>query len=295
MYVKKEAPFTMRDSAKTLAFLCKAEKELKRKRLLSRLLPPVGTVLFMFNLLIASVNTIRFACGEELSKVLDEMPVLPALADGMQGCFSSWSGVIASMIWFVFLIPLAVCGLIVLGFFLYERYHKAPEGDEELPKLTGNEAKDARMLVERAETVYLLRGDFLNWSVYLEACILTALLALPLVIAFVRMAGEGVGATLQLTVVLFVLLVCLFGLYWLYVLLLWCFTKLLTLMYPVPDEWMFWELYHKLDVYWESVDPVEFSKREHLAARRAAQQENKWWRRTAGAPKQNEKKPAQRG
>ena len=95
MYVKKEAPFTMRDSAKTLAFLCKAEKELKRKRLLSRLLPPVGTVLFMFNLLIASVNTIRFACGEELSKVLDEMPVLPALADGMQGCFSSWGGVIA--------------------------------------------------------------------------------------------------------------------------------------------------------------------------------------------------------
>lgn len=277
MYVKQQPPFSMRESAKTLAFLTKAEKELRRKRLLSRLLPPVGTVIFLFNLLLASVNTVRLLLPETLSQLFDAVPVLPALAEGLRGCFSSIGSAVASLIWFVFLIPMAICGGIVLGLWLYERYRGEKSDETERPTLSGDEAADAKMLVERAETVYLLRADFPSWSVYREAAILTALLAIPFAIGFVRIAGEGVGATLQLTMMLFLLLVSVFALYWVYVLLLFAFSSALRLFYLAPGKWELWELYHRLDVYRESIDPAEFARRERQAEREAQQRRKKWW------------------
>lgn len=277
MSVTKQLPFSMRESAKTLAFLNKAEKELRRKRLLARLLPLVGIPIFLLNLLIASVNTLRLILPESLAEAFEAVPVLPALAAGMRGCFASRGAALAGLVWFVFLIPLAICGAIALGLWFCERKTEEKESSDGRPALSGNEAVDAKMLVERAETVYLLRADFPTHSVYAEACVLTVLLALPFALGFLRTAGEGVGATLQLTLMLFLLLVSLFAAYWLYVLLLFAFSKLLNLFYLAPSKWMLWELYHRVDVYWESVDPVEFSRRESLAEREAAQRREKWW------------------
>lgn len=268
MFVKPQEEFTQSQAASTWESLCRQEYRLRQKLFLSRLLPPVGTLIFLFNLLLATINFLDWLCPDALRKYYDVIPVLPGLAAPLAAFQTGWSSMLLFLFWFCFLLPAAVCALIFGAKLLWDRLRKPfrPEA------LAGTEAHCARALSYKAEQVYVLRRDFLRWSIFAEAAIAAALIAATALVACLRIASEG--SSLELAAGLFVLLVSVFVLYWIYVGLFQLFALLLRLFYLAPTPWKYWELFHRIDAYWESVDPAEHARRERIDQSR---RDRRWW------------------
>ncbi len=256
MFVKNQEEFTQAEVAPTWESLCRQEYTLRRKLFLSRLLPPVGTVIFLFNLLIATANFLDWLCPEALRGYYEALPVLPSLAAPLSALQTGWGSMLLFVVWFCFLLPAAVCGMIFGARLLWEHF-KSPFQPQ---PLNGTPAHCAKVLSYQAECVYLLRRSFLRWSIFAEAAVATALVALTVLTACLRIASDG--STLELAAGLFVLLLSIFVLYWLYVGLFELFSLLLRLFYLAPSPWKYWALYHRIDAYWESLDPAEHDRRE---------------------------------
>lgn len=268
MFVKPQEEFTQSQAPSTWEYLCKQEFRLRRKLFLSRLLPPVGTVIFLFNLLMATMNFLDWLCPEALRKYYEVIPVLPKLAAPLAGFQTGWGSMILFVVWFCFLLPLGVCALIFGARLLWDRFKKPfrPEA------LVGTEAHCAKVLSYKAERVYVLRRDFLRWSIFAEAAIAAALIVVTALVACLRIAADG--SALELAAGLFILLLSVFVLYWAYVGLFQLFSLLMQLFYLAPSPWKYWELFHRIDAYWESVDPAEHAKRERIDQ---ARRDRRWW------------------
>lgn len=268
MFIKNQEEFTQARVAPTWEALCRQEYLLRRKLFLSRLLPPVGTVIFLFNLLLATANFLNWLCPASLYKYYEALPVLPALAAPLAALQTGWGNMIFFLIWFCFLLPLAVCGLIFGARLLWE-HQKHPF---QMQPLVGTPAHCARVLSYQAERVYALRCDFLRWSIFVEAAIAAAVIAVTAFLSCLRIAADG--STLELTLGLLILLLSMFVLYWIYVGLFQLFALLLRLFYLAPSPWKYWALFHQIDAYWESIDPQEHAKREAIAQE---QRNQHWW------------------
>lgn len=274
MFTKAKTAFESKDMQPTWEYLVKRERRLRRNKLLCRIIQPVGSLIFLFNLLLATCNAALFFLGETFSGFFEAVPVLPSLVESLPR--SSLGAVLFFLFWFAYLIPLAVSGLIFgLLLFLDQRKYKNVK-----EPLQGSEAECAKALVNKAETVYDLRKKIPTWSVFLETGILTALTAVPLLIGLIRVAGEGTGALLQIALYCLALLIVLFVMFWVYALLFKLFSLLNSLYYFSGDEWDDYQLYQKLDAYWESVDEEEFARREDKL-RRQREEKNRRRRRKA--------------
>ena len=260
MFIKTKETFLSKDMQPTWEFLVKRERRLRRNKLLCRIIQPVSGLIFLFNLLIATCNAVLFFLGDTFSDFFAAVPVLPSLVESFPR--SSATAVLAVFLWFAYLIPLAISGLVFGLLFLldYLKYKDVKE------PLQGSEAECAKALVNKAETVYDLRKKIPTWSVFLETGILTALTAVPLVIGVIRLAGET-GAVLQIALYCLALIVVLFVFFWVYALLFKLFSLLNSLYYLSGDEWDYYQLYQRLDAYWESVDEDEFARREEKLRR----------------------------
>ncbi|MBQ4566348.1 MAG: hypothetical protein IJA48_08355 [Oscillospiraceae bacterium] len=279
MFTKAKTTFLSKDMQPTWEFLVKRERRLRRNKLLCRIIQPVGGLIFLFNLLLATCNAVLFFLGDTFAEFFAAVPVLPGLVEGFPR--GSSGQVLGVFLWFAYLIPLAVCGLI-FGVLLLLDFLKYKDVKE---PLQGTEAECAKALVNKAETVYDLRKKIPTWSVYLETGIITALTAVPLVIGLIRVAGEGTGAVLQIALYCLALIVVLFVFFWVYALLFKAFSLLNSLYYLSGDEWDYYQLYQRLDAYWESVDEEEFSRREEKLRR---QREEKARRRRRKPSEENQ-------
>ncbi len=259
MFLKPKTPMNTAQVQPTWGQLVRLERGLKRNKLLCRILQPVGTVIFLFNLLLSTANFALFLGGNLMRNYFTKMPILPSLAERLPR--GSFGGVIAFTLCFSYLVPLAICGAISVVFYLLDR----KKYGKEIPPLRGTEAECAKALVYKAETVYELRKQIPQWSIFTETSILTALTALPIVYTLIAFAKSESPAVLEIALGCFALLVCLFVLFWVYAALFKGFSLLNALYYYSPSEWSLYEQYHRLDAYWESVDPTEFAKREHRA------------------------------
>lgn len=281
MFTKAKTAFEAKDMQPTWEYLVKKERALRRNNLLCRIIQPVGSLIFLFNLLLATCNAALFFLGETFSGFFQAVPVLPGLVENLPR--GSLGSVLFFVLWFAYLIPLAISGMVYgLLLFLDQRKYK----DVKEP-LQGSEAECAKALVHKAEAVYDLRKKIPAWSVYLETGILTALTAVPLLIGLIRTAGDGTGNLLQVALYCIALLVVLFVLFWVYALLFRVFSLLNSLYYFSGDEWQYYQLYQRLDAYWESVDEEEFARRE---AKLRRQQEEKNRRKRRKSAEEGEKK-----
>lgn len=275
MFKKKKISIEEKDVQNTWEYLVKQERLLRRNHAVCRIVQPVGCLLFLLNLLLATCNFAMFLLEDKLPEFFSAIPVLPKLVSGFPR--GSWFGVIAFTLCFAYLIPLAVSAGVMLIFFLRDRKkHK----DAKEP-LVGTQAQCAKALANKAETVYELRNEIPTWSAYFETGLLTALTAIPLVVALLRTA-RGEPAVFQFALYCFALLVVLFVLFWVYALLFKVFSLLNSLFYFSAGEWTYYELYQKADAYWESVDAKEYARREHK--RQLAEEEKlrkRWLRKTA--------------
>lgn len=278
MFIKTKDAFLAKDMQPTWEFLVKRERRLRRNKLLCRIIQPLGGLIFLFNLLIATCNAVLFFLGDTVGEFFAAVPVLPGLVESFPR--DSQSAVLWLFLWFVYLIPLAVSGL-VFGLLLLLDYFKYKDVKE---PLQGTEAECAKALVHKAETVYDLRKKIPTWSVYLETGIITALTAVPLVIGLIRVAGEGTGGMLQVALYCLALIVVLFVFFWVYALLFKLFSLLNSLYYLSGDEWDYYQLYQRLDAFWESVDEEEFARREDKVRR---QREEKARRRRRKPAEEN--------
>ena len=280
MFTKAKTVFEAKDMQSTWEYLVKRERTLRRNNLLCRIIQPVGGLIFLFNLLLATCNAALFFLGETFSGFFEVVPVLPGLVEKLPR--GSLGGVLFFVLWFAYLIPLAISGM-VYGLLLYLDQRKYKDAKE---PLQGSEAECAKALVHKVETVYDLRKKIPSWSVYLETGVLTALTAVPLLIGLIRTAGAGAGNLLQIALYCLALLVVLFVLFWVYALLFRVFSLLNSLYYLSGSEWDYYQLYQKLDAYWESVDGEEFARRE---AKLRRQQEEKERRRRRKSSEEAEK------
>ena len=262
MFTKKREPMSAAEVQPTWEKLVRQERSLRRNRRLCTILQPSGTILFAFNLLLVTLNFILFLGGDLMGGYFAKMPVLPALVESFPR--GSWGGILAFSFCFAFLIPLAVSGIITLIFWLLDR-KKYKDVSE---PLNGSEIECAKALTNKAEAVYVLRSQFPRWSIYLETGILTAVLALPILSALLQFARGEEPAVLELALTCLALLLCLFVMFWVYALLLKVFSLLNSLFYLSSGEWKLYEQYHRLDAYWESIDPDEFAKRQQKAMER---------------------------
>lgn len=278
MFKRKKTPLGEKDVQSTWGYLVRQERLLRRNRTVCRIVQPVGSLLFLLNLLLATCNFAMFLLEDKLPEFFAAIPVLPKLVAGFPR--GSWFGVIAFTLCFAYLIPLAVSAGIMLIFFLRDR-KKYKDANE---PLTGTQAQCAKALANKAETVYELRKEIPTWAVYVETGLLTALTALPLVVALLRTAGGSSPAVFQFALYCLALLVVLFVLFWVYALLFKVFSLVNGLFYLSAGEWTYYELYQRADAYWESVDPREYARREHK--RQLADEEKlrkSWLRKTAPA------------
>lgn len=274
MFIKTKETFLSKDMQPTWEFLVKRERRLRRNKLLCRIIQPVSGLIFLFNLLIATCNAVLFFLGDTFSDFFAAVPVLPSLVESFPR--SSATAVLAVFLWFAYLIPLAISGLVFGLLFLldYLKYKDVKE------PLQGSEAECAKALVNKAETVYDLRKKIPTWSVFLETGILTAFTAVPLVIGVIRLAGET-GAVLQIALYCLALIVVLFVFFWVYALLFKLFSLLNSLYYLSGDEWDYYQLYQRLDAYWESVDEEEFTRREERIRRQREEKSRRRRRKPA--------------
>lgn len=255
MFKKKRGPMTAADVQPTWDKLVVTERTLRRNRKVSRIIQPAGTIIFMFNLLLTTGNFIRFLDMELLNRFFDQMPILPALVEPLPR--GGWGSLIVFTILFTYMIPLVICAGIA-GLFYYLDYKKFRNTGE---PLTGSEIDKAKALTNKAETAYVLRRDMPRWSVYPEAGILTAVVAVLIVFALLEFAASDSPAVLEIALTCLALLLCLFVLFWVYLLLLKLFAALNGFFCYASSEWTLYEQYQRCDAYWESVDPLEHSSR----------------------------------
>lgn len=239
--------------------LVRQERGLKRNRIMCLVIQPVGALLCLLSLLLASTNIWLFLFGDKIGPYFNKVPILPSLVSKMPR--TGWGSIIGSTVIMVYVIPLAVCGVIAGVFYLvtWLKYRKADE------PLVGNIAQCAEALAHKAEGNYELRRKIPRWSTYLETGILTVLTAIPIVIMFKNYAASKNPMVLNLVLIALALLFCLFVLFWVYALLLEVFALLNSLFYFSRGEWYLYDQYHRLDDYWESVDPEEFERRQRRA------------------------------
>ncbi len=267
-----QKPKTQMDAAQvqpTWTELVKLERRLKRNKLLCRIVQPAGSVIFLFNLLLVTVNFALYLGGPLVELYFSKVPVLPSLVASFPR--GSLAGVIVFSVCFAYLIPLAVSGA-VMGVVWYLDRRKNGTAVE---PLRGTEAECAKALVYKADAVYELRKQIPRWSIFTEASILTVLTALPIGIACIAFAKGEEPAVLEIAIGCLALLVSLFVLFWVYAALFQVFSLLNALFYYSPGEWKLYEQYHRLDAYWESVDPQEFARREEKARRYQEQKARK--------------------
>ena len=270
MFKKQRKPMRAEEVQPTWDYLVKTERLLRRNRRVSRIIQPVGTIIFMFNLLLTTGNFIRFLDIDLLNRFFDQIPVLPALVEPLPR--SGWGSLIVFSILFTYMIPLAISAAIAgLFYFVDRNKHKnAP-----VP-LNGSEIDKAKALTNKAETVYVLRRDMPRWSVYPEAGILTGVVAVLILFALIHFASSDSPAVLELSLSCIALLLCLFVLFWVYVLLLKLFSALNGFFCVASSEWTLYEKYQRADAYWESIDPVEHNSRmEELRAVRERRKRRK--------------------
>lgn len=256
MFKKEKAPLTAAKVQPTWDSLVKLERTLRRNQRVSRIIQPVGTILFMFNLLLTTGNLILFLNIGFVNGFFEKMPVLPSLVEHLPR--GGWGSLIVFSILFTFMIPLVICAAIA-GIFYYLDYKKYKDAKE---PLNGSEIDKAKALTNKAETVYALRRDMPKWSVYPEAGILTGVVAVLIVLALLHFAQSDSPAVLELALACIALLLCLFVLFWVYVLLFMLFSALNGCFCYAPGEWTLFEQYQRADAYWESVDPAEHEARE---------------------------------
>lgn len=259
MFHKEKPPFSAEQVQPKWEELVRLERRLRRNVLLCRILQPVGTVLFSLNLLLAALNFVRCIGGELLQPFFSTVPLFVQLTDGLP--HETVGSCIGFLLWFGVLIPAAVCGAITGVVYLLDR--RKPQAER---PLTGSRAQCAKALANQGETVYMLRRSMPRLSVFVEAGVVTALMALPVLLRLIEIAKTSDPSILQLTVGACLLLVCLFVLYWVFTGLLEAFSLLLSLFYFSPGEWTLYKQHRELDAYWESVDPDEFARRERAAA-----------------------------
>lgn len=271
MFKKQKAPMRAEEVQPTWDKLVKLERTLRRDKRVCRIIQPVGTIIFMFNLLLTTGNFIRFLDSEFLNRFFDKMPVLPALVEPLPR--GGWGSLIVFSILFTYMIPLIICAGIA-GLFYYLDYKKYRNASE---PLNGTEIDKAKALTNKAETVYVLRKEMPHWSVYPEAGILTGVVAALILFALLEFASSDSPAVLELALSCLALLLCLFVLFWIYVLLLKVFAGLNGFFCYASSEWTLYELYRRADAYWESVDPLEHNAREEelraLRERRSRKQQ----------------------
>ena len=255
MFKKQREPMRTEEVQPNWDDLVKLERTLRRDRRVSRVIQPVGTIIFMFNLLLTTGNFIRFLNVDLLNRFFDQMPVLPALVEPLPR--GGWGSLIVFSILFTYMIPLVISAAIAGLFYIVDRnkHKNAP-----VP-LNGSEIDKAKALTNKAETVYVLRRDMPRWSVYPEAGILTGVVAALILFALLHFASSDSPAVLELALSCIALLLCLFVLFWVYVLLLKIFAALNGFFCYASDEWSLYELYQRADAYWESVDPLEHNSR----------------------------------
>ena len=275
MFKKPKTAMSTAQVQPTWQELVKLERRLKRNKLLCRILQPVGSVIFLFNLLLCTANFALYLGGTLIEEYFTKMPLLPAMVESFPR--GSFGGVLAFTLCFSYLIPLAICGAITAVFYFLDR---KKYGDKVEP-LRGSEAECAKALVYQAETVYELRKQIPQWSIFTETSILTALTAIPIVYTCIAFAKGESPAVLEIAIGCLALLVCLFVLFWVYAALFKAFALLNALFYYSPSEWSLYTQYHRLDAYWESVDPQEFAKREENARRLQAKKSRKRRKKTA--------------
>lgn len=274
MFKKERAPLGEKDLQPTWEYLIRQERLLLRNRTVCRIVQPVGSVIFLLNLLLATCNFGLFLLGDRLSMFFDAIPVLPKMIRSFPR--ESWSGMIVFSVCFVYLIPLAISGGVMLTFWLLDRKKHAGKTEP----LTGSISQQAKALANKAESVYELRRQIPIWSIFIETGILTALTALPLLIALFRTVSGSDPAVFQTALYCLALLVVLFVLFWVYALLFKLFSLLNSLFYFSAGEWTYYDLYQKLDAYWESVDPREYARREEQRRRLEERKlRNRWMKK----------------
>lgn len=259
MAKKKNVPMTADEVQPTWVALHAQEQKLRNSIRVSRLLQPIGIVIFALNLLLTTGNFILYVGGALAQRYFTAVPVLPALIEKLPR--GSWSELLLFSLVFVFVLPMCVCGATFCVLFLLN----SKKGPLALPRLPEGEADAAKALVQQAQQVYELRRKLTVWPVYLQTGILTGLMAVPVLMACIGFARGEEPAVLELTLGCLVLLVCLFVLFWVYALLFRAFSLLLSLFYLAPGEWTLYRQYHRLDAYWESVDEAEFARRQQAA------------------------------
>jgi len=255
MFKKKREPMRAEEVQSTWDKLVVTERTLRRNKKVSRIIQPVGTVIFMFNLLLTTGNFIRFLDVELINRFFEKMPILPALVEPLPR--GGWGSLIVFSVLFTYMIPLVICAGIA-GLFYYLDYKKYRNTSE---PLNGSEIDKAKALTNKAETAYVLRKDMPGWSVYPEAGILTGVCAVLVVFALLEFASSDSPAVLEIALTCLALLLCLFVLFWVYVLLLKLFAALNGFFCYASSEWTLYEQYQRCDAYWESVDLAEHNSR----------------------------------
>lgn len=256
MLKRKKEPMRAEEVQPTWEMLVELERELQRNVRLSRILQPLGIAIFALNLLLATGNIICFIGGTLVEKYFMTMPILPTLVERLPR--GSWLVIALFSVLFVYLIPLAICGSVACAFTLANR---KKDVDERAP-LVGTQIECAKALTNQAETVYMLRKKLKTTSIYLTTGILTAIMAVPILVAMLGFITGESPAVMELSIGLIALLLCLFVIFWIYAGVLKGFSLLNSLFYSVPSEWSLYLIYRRADAYWESVDEAEFVRRE---------------------------------
>lgn len=272
MFKTKKEPLNSATATERWNYLVKWERRLKRNVLLCRIIQPTGAVIFTLNLLMATMN-ILLALGNRLgttviAEAMDKIPLLPSMVSSFPR--ETLGSAIWFTVWFAFLIPLVISGIIMAVLLIIDKSKETP-----IPPLKGTEAERAQALAHEAEWVYKLRGKLPQWSIFLETTILTALLVWPVLSVCLGFLGGEDPAALQISLSCFAMLVCVFVFFWIFAGCFWVFTRLNALYYWSPSEWTFWEIFNETDDYWESVDPEEYARRERVAARKASKKPKK--------------------
>lgn len=255
MFKKQKPPMSAEEVQPTWDSLVKLERTLRRNQRVGRIIQPVGMIIFMFNLLLTTGNVIRFVNNGFVNRFFEKVPILPSLVEPLPR--GGWGSLIVFSVLFTYMIPLVISAAIA-GVFYYLDYKKYRNAKE---PLNGSQIDKAKALTNKAETAYVLRRDMPRWSVYPEAGILTGVVAVLILFAMVHFATSDSPAVLELALSCFAMLLCLFVLFWVYVLLLLIFAGLNGFFCYASSEWKLYEQYQRIDAYWESVDPLEHNSR----------------------------------
>lgn len=256
MFLRRSQPIT--DTDKLWQWLSWNEYSMRRKRYLSYILPPLGTVLFLWNSLLAAANAIYCYSNATLREAFDKLPLLPKFAASLQKFNTGWKHLLFSSLRYMYLGPILICAGIALVWFGIDLWqyltHRKP--------LSGTPAQQAQALTNQAERVYEYRKGFGTWTIVPAAAVVTVLTAAPAVYMAIYYAKTKTAAVLQLTGILIVLLFCLFVAFWIFVLLFSLFHLMLRLCFASRSAWYYWSLYRRIDAHWEELDPEEHEKRE---------------------------------